>query len=370
MSGAASAAHFGFAVSSAREQPGEWLAWLDRHIDPGWRPGEWHHDVWLFDGDLDNDRTIGWACESCRRPIRGRAPLCNSCTEGRKPTPGRTPDRQRWALPEAGCVVAGCPREVAVRGICYGHTHRWGAAKVQDPTVIWLDWLAAQRPLPRPGDCIVVGCIREQMTANGLCRPHYDRLGRGRRVASLTQSEVLEWASGQLPFQTVNQFSLAGMTEIARREMLYSLQQRDRGPTPVDPTSVRGLAARLARLESLQDVDVESVVSAMGQNTATCGLLRDLRRHVDRANLTFRGGDPTTGDVWDLRLLDLHSAANRRYAATQGTIDFAGVDQVWLRELLKEWARSVRPNVVRLRNALQAAIVASFALTLRGSEQP
>jgi len=29
-----------------------WLHWLQAHLDPAWRPGEWDQARWLFTGDL------------------------------------------------------------------------------------------------------------------------------------------------------------------------------------------------------------------------------------------------------------------------------------------------------------------------------
>lgn len=58
-----------------------WLEWLVGHVDPGWRRGEWDHALWLFTGDLDSDRTVGWACRtpSCRGLTRRHDARCDTC---------------------------------------------------------------------------------------------------------------------------------------------------------------------------------------------------------------------------------------------------------------------------------------------------
>ena len=108
----------------------------------------------------------------------------------------------------------------------------------------------------------------------------------------------------------------------------------------------------------------------MRYNSATRGLFRDLRRHLDRAWAQYSGTDPFAGDVWQVALLDLRVNASRRWPATQGVLDFRVIEPVWLREIVKDWARSTRPYLQRLRETLRACQAASHALTAAGRTDP
>ncbi len=170
----------------------------------------------------------------------------------------------------------------------------------------------------------------------------------------------------------VHQFSLAGLPELLRVELLYALQHRDQAPPPLDPTEVRILFARLGDAGSLRHADPQVVCESGGvqYNSATRGLFRDLRRHLDRAWAQYSGADPFAGDVWQVALLDLRINASRRWPATQGVLDFRVIEPVWLREIVKDWARSTRPYLQRLRETLRACQAASHTLTAAGRADP
>ncbi|MFF3396255.1 hypothetical protein ACFYW1_35760 [Streptomyces sp. NPDC002669] len=68
-----------------------------------------------------------------------------------------------------------------------------------------------------------------------------------------------------------------------------------------------------------------------------------------RARVQYDGVDPTLADVWDCALVGLLSAPNRRYLAVSGHLDFQPIRQRWLREIVKEYGRAVRPTVAELR---------------------
>ena len=170
----------------------------------------------------------------------------------------------------------------------------------------------------------------------------------------------------------MHQFCLAGLSERLRVELLYGLQQRDQAPPPLDPTEVRILLGRLGDAGSLRDADPQVVCESGGTvyNTATRGLFRDLRRHLDRAWAQHAGADPFAGDVWQVALLDLPVNASRRWPATQGVVDFRVIAQPWLREVVQDWARATRPYLQQLRETLRACQTASHALTAAASPDP
>jgi len=154
--------------------------------------------------------------------------------------------------------------------------------------------------------------------------------------------------------------------ELLRAEFLYALQQRDQSPPPLDPTEVRILLARPA---SLREADPWAVCESGGvqYNAGTRGLFRDLRRHLDRAG---PGTDPSAGEVWQAALPGLPVSASRRQAATQGVIDLRVVEPGWLREIVKDRARSTRPYLQRLRETVRACQAASHALIAAGRPDP
>jgi integrase len=135
---------------------------------------------------------------------------------------------------------------------------------------------------------------------------------------------------------------------------------------------VRILLGRLVGAWSLREADPQAVCESGGTvyNTATRGLFRDLRRHLDRLWVQYTRTDPFAGDVWQVALLDLPINASRRWSATQGVVDFGMIEQPWLREVVKAWARTTRPYLQRLRETLRACQVASHALTAAGSPDP
>jgi integrase len=188
----------------------------------------------------------------------------------------------------------------------------------------------------------------------------------------LTGDELAAWVAGERPRLGVHQFSLAGLPEMLRVELLYGLQHRDQAPPPLDPTEVRILLARLGDAASLREADPLVVCESGGTqyNAATRGLFRDLRRHLDRGWAQHAGADPFAGDVWQVALLDLRINASRRWPATRGVLDFRGVEPAWLREIVKHWARSTRPYLQRLRETLRACQIASHTLTAAGRTDP
>jgi len=157
-----------------------------------------------------------------------------------------------------------------------------------------------------------------------------------------------------------------------RVELLYALQQRDQGPPPLDPTELRILLTRLGGAASLRAADPQLVCESGGvqYNSAMRGLFRDLRRHLERAWVQHADTDPFSGDVWQVALLDLQINASRRWPATRGVIDFRMIELAWLREIVKDWARSTRPYLQRLRETLLASQAASHVLIAAGRCEP
>jgi integrase len=369
-------------VVGAQAEPGVfvepgWLAWLVGHVSPTWRAGEWDQQRLLFTGDLASDRTAAWPCRTpgCPTATRRHTGRCESCRraltdagvceEAFDAAPSRRATRP---LLPGNCSVPGCGGELLCRGLCFRHERSWRKVK-SEPLE---DFVARARPLPRLSDCAVAGCAREHVSVRGLCRFHDNRFRRHHDVATVSAADLAGWIASQQPRLGAAQFSLAGLPELVRYELLYGLQRRDEAPPPLEPTQVRILISRLTGAHSLRDADPQAVCESGGvqYNDSIKGLFADLRRHLDRAWAQHNGLDSFAGDLWQVSLLDLQSNGSRRWPATKGVIDFTTIEVTWLREVVKAWAQDTRPYLQKLRQALRACRTASATLVAAGRIDP
>ena len=352
----------------------EWLEWLRARLDPAWRAGEWDSEALLFTGDLGSARTAAWPCRTpgCTTATRRPSGRCDGCRRARVSAglpwaefDSAPPPRATRPLRRGRCAVPGCEGDLHCAGLCFRHERCWGKDR-SEPVAMFT---ARARPLPRAAECRVAGCDRESIARRGLCRFHDQRL---HRRGLLTGEDLAAWVISERPRIGVHQFSLAGLPELLRIELLYALQQRDQSPPPLDPTEVRILLARLGAAASLREADPQVVCESGGTqyNSGTRGLFRDLIRHLDRAWAGYCGADPFAGDVWQVALLDLRINASRRWPATQGVVDLRVIEVAWLREIVKDWVRSTRPYLQRLRETLRACRAASHALITAGRVEP
>lgn len=356
----------------------EWVDWLRGRLDPSWRPGEWDPGSLLFTGDLSNDRTAVWPCRTpgCDTATRRQYGRCESCRRARSignvswedfdTAPPRRPTRP--LVPTGTCLVPGCASEPFCRGLCQRHEKSW-RKHPEEPVE---QFVARTQPLARQAECLVPGCAREGLTRRGLCRFHHNRLLRAHAAGELTPEVFTGWMAAERPRLGVHQFSLAGLGEQLATEVLYGLQQRDTCPPPLDPTEVRILLGRLGEADSLRTADPHTVCESGGMvyNNSTRGLFRDLRRHLDRACAHHSGVDPFVGDVWQVALLDLQHNASRPWPCTRGVVDFSVIEVDWLRVVVKDWAKTTRPYLQRLRETLRAIRAASQALIAAGRTDP
>ena len=354
-----------------------WLEWLMAHVGVAWRPGEWDQSLWLFTGDLGSDRTAAWPCRTpgCPSATRRYHGRCTACRRARVAAgvseeefdraPRRPPARP---IAPGACAVEGCRSEGHSNGLCFRHERAWrkGGGPIEQ-------FIARAQPLQRAEPCVVAGCARERVYRRGLCWLHDNRFKRDRWAGSASEEDLAMWAAGESPRLGYHQFSLAPLAELVRFEVLYALQCRDTTPPPLDPLQVRILLSRLVGTGSVRDADPDAVCESGGlqYNSDIRALFRDLRRYLERAWVAHTGTDPYAGEVWEVALLDLQSNASRPWPpATDGTIDFRPVELGWLRQVLQHWARTTRPYLQRLREALRACRAASQALVASGRTDP
>ena len=230
--------------------------------------------------------------------------------------------------------VARCPvarASLHCRGLCFRHEQAWrrpgrpspwrtsppGPARSRAPRTAWSPAAPASTSAAA-GSAVSTTTVTCEPIRPADRRPWAGRVG-GR---------------GAQPLLGVHQFCLAGLPELLGVEVLYALQQRDLSPLPMDPTQVRILLARLTGADHCATPTREAVCESGGTeyNSATRGLFRDLRRHLDRAWVQHTGTDPTAGDLWQVALLGLHPNASRPWPATHGVVDFRPIEPPWLRE--------------------------------------
>lgn len=162
----------------------------------------------------------------------------------------------------------------------------------------------------------------------------------------------------------IHQFTLAGHTPLVGVEVLYGLQQHDLAEVCLPPWTVRTLLAKIPpALPSLLELDRQQAAKGLGASQK--GLLRWLFAPLDRLHAAFTGTDPTDSDVWDCALVGLRSARDRKYPAVFGTLDFRPIGLPWLREIVKTWARDLRPPVTDVGRTIAVARLASRALSAR-----
>lgn len=356
-----------------------WLDWLVGHVDPDWRRGEWDHGRWLFTGDLDSDRTVGWVCRtpSCRGVTRRHDARCDTCRHAQAAAGladeafDRQPRRRPFfpLVPDT-CSVTGCERDRHSHGLCMGHDRAWDKRRAKGES--FENFVLHAEPLHRLEPCLVTACGRERSSGAGLCPMHSARLRRQYGGIACSEEELSIWVGAQPPRLGAHQFSLAALEPLVRYELLYTLQRRDETRPPIDAMQVRVVASRLVGAASVRHVDLEALWSCGGlqYNATAKGLARDLGRHIERAWCNYTGADPCAGDVWDLALLDLEANGSRRHSVTAGVVDFGPIGLGWLRELIKAWAIASRPYVQTLRQAVTACRIASQALAGCGHSDP
>ncbi len=359
-----------------------WTAWLRTQLIEDWRPNEWNGDILLFTGDPDDPRTNSWHCvvDPCNAVSKIRYGMCTGCQKAFRRSGLSEVEFKATYRPEPNrvyshtdtCTVERdgkhCQREYHTPGLCRPHHVAWIKASRTKKNLFkgtreeWVRDVASPfEAFPR---CRVLGCPMERITLEGgICRIHYNRW-RHYREAQDQAPDFEDWLRHATPYLSLRQFSLAALSDVARLEVLYAIQQRDLRVANLDPSTIRLAVARLEGVPNLVTVAPEDLVPSELRQRNIATLLRDLGWTVAQGYDRFRGVEPTDKLVWDMKAVGYESAYRKGGKASirAQSVDFSVITQPWLREAVMEWARSTRPHTKRFREHLSACEVASTAL--------
>ncbi|MFE5580205.1 tyrosine-type recombinase/integrase [Kitasatospora sp. NPDC056531] len=285
-------------------------------------------------------------------------------TSYQRPTRVRTP----WGQERDKCMVERdgirCGRPSYSLDLCRTHYFNWRRRPEASTDIA--HWVETAKILPLTGKptCIVRGCPK-QRAIRGLCMPHQQLWTRQKRQG-LTTADADAWAQQTAPFQLSHQFSFSTLAEPLRWEVLFGLQQRDARGGVIEPSAVRHLVRVLADRSSLLTGDstgLEAEVRKKGHNATAH--FREIMRAVRLGSLEFRGVAPTDADVWDLSAVGLRSQTRSGQREHAGTADMTAIRQTWLRDTLREWVRTTKPHSNDFGRTFRACVVASDALHAR-----
>jgi hypothetical protein len=298
---------------------------------------EFRTEVLVF--DADDPVFGGGACRvtGCRRPARGHG-LCQGhhlrwVSEGRPDLElfaACTDRRWRRQRPNLRCRIDGCGYGSARGGLCVLHFQRWHRANRPNLP----GWLANPPAIkqPAPGAvCRVEHCDLWPQARSPFCHSHANTWrARGRPDIDMFVAGFAEVAATEEQI-----IRLGGLGPQLRLEIGYALQCRhDQRTTKTFPAVVMALVRALAtaNANSLLELTEDEWRARIGRPTHSTmrSLLIYARRQV--ADLVEAGGwEAEFGrDLWQMRRLGF--AGNQR-------LDFTGIGQPRLRELVKRWLR-------------------------------
>lgn len=260
-----------------------------------------HHQRWVADGRPD---AVMWSASA--------------------------PEVRRWMGEPPRCAVTSCRRARCEYTMCHSHVARWVQAGRPDREA-WIADGGGGSPLQRTPACRFHGCGLDSEGEAGLCQVHRARWARNGRPP------VQAWLADCAMFG-LDRFDLRGLPMPMRLEIAYAIQCRvDARRTKTRPDQVRALIGKLpaSGVTSLLDRTAEDWNASLGFSSKhgdserrflldAIGYLRDLADGTGWDSEYPR-------DVWLLRRLG--------YPARDAVLRFDQIEQPWLRELTKRWAR-------------------------------
>nr|WP_221375087.1 hypothetical protein [Actinoplanes polyasparticus] len=359
-----------------------WLGWLAENTPLDWRPDEWDGRHWLFTGDPESAATAIWRCNSagCHVAVRASRHLCRACYEqfldsGLNREEFATTGRRALvrSLPGSrpSCTVeregVRCALEASVMGACELHYKQWRYKFRRSQTELELAaWLRVHaEPRPVGVSCRVGGCAGTSSARVSLCTYHRERWRRHRREKGLTDADLDCWTASQAPRLTGFQFSLVGLPELLRHEVLYALAQRDAQRPTLSPIATRLVVRTLAEVDSIAALTDTKLRSLSYDDRNGDAHWNDIVRLIRAAFHQFRGVDPLDQPVWELSDLGLPSRTRAGIRINPRRLDVTQLRQDWLRRLLAVWVKEANPDNVTFRRTFEGCLSASRALTAR-----
>ncbi|MEU7180997.1 MULTISPECIES: tyrosine-type recombinase/integrase [Streptomyces] len=243
---------------------------------------------------------------------------------------------------ETICTLPGCerPAKHASSKLCVAHLWHFQRSGQS------LDEFADRHDLvtyPHPGICRVVLCNWRRYTTGGqgLCRPHTVRLQHLR--AKDPAIDVENWLHTAPARRDARQVDLRGLAPRVVAEILVGLQERYRAGNITEMNRLRLLCnhTRPHQITTLEDIvvphrNIESLRSTI----------------VQAARLA--ASDPETErrkDIWNAAV----------FGQGNNTIDFTGITQPWLREVVKYWVSEEMP---RRRGDAVGSVMQNYVISL------
>jgi integrase len=253
--------------------------------------------------------------------------------------------RTAWKRRLISCAVTGCERSRCCAEWCACHRKRWieaGRPPQED---------FARRAAPAPVGalrCEVAGCEFPPIGTGRLCDAHQHT---HKRMCDKDPGLYVDGFLAALMAaerQLVPHYDFNELAEPLPSELRYVVQQRlDENRHALDYRRVIGAAAFLEGLgvTSLLDHDQDWWAARLQEpgpsgRGARLGIvevafLRYARVRLARLRDHAYSVDPFAGDVWLIEQLGFPEFA---YQPSK-TISFAAIDPLWLRQLIKRWAR-------------------------------
>jgi len=242
------------------------------------------------------------------------------------------------------CTARGCRRSVYQHGFCGAHKHRYDRAGQPADRAAFE---AASKPVPTgESACLVVACGFPQTGRDGFCDGHLWRYRNVRHAhRDLTPAGYLEHLADARRI-SAPKFDMRGVPATVALELAFALQQRHDARKAAMGQVIFSQVVRW-----VADLGVESVLErseAFWVASATdrfqrpavwanpLGWLRYVRHSALRLRDESGGQEIWSFDTWGVDQVDVDG----RYAhQPRRRIYFSEIDPLWLRELVKRWAR-------------------------------
>lgn len=336
-----SPAALGIATAPSSASPGP-AGRLTGLLDAAWRPGAWDeaHHILLVPRDDPWITALCCLASGCDyQPRHFREQLCEA--RYRLWRQAGEPEMRAWARevrdePERLCSVGrganSCQHPATSGDLCHRHAEQLRAGP----------WTRQRlelegTPRPAPGPCQIPYC---RFRSRGrrqhglvLCKHHANRAGYYLRARP--QGDLSWWARAVAPMR-VGVLAFAGVSERARDEILFGLQQAQRHDRSLPGSDVQAV------IEWMRDGHVGSFLAAAPDDGPLDKRVRDFLAWTQRRLRWYLTSpeDERRKDVWDLMVFD-HTDAGR---ARGRALDFTRIHQGWLREAAKAWAYAKMPT--------------------------